>query len=184
MRRWWRSPSPRLRVGTSEARPERVGSPQSTPAKYGEETTSASVAMIRTLETLDYAASLAPDQNIASNPMQSSRSVAGQGCFARCRQKHLTRRANHWHDCIIAQFAGLHPAPADKELFDAIAKSFRQLKLHRLAGGGRSPALCLPRVLPRRVRRSYRREHNSRVDMPKASRCPLLWYFCARVLRA
>ena len=46
--------------------------------------------------------------------MQSSRPVGGQGCFARCRQNILTRRANHWHYCIIAQFAGLPPAPADK----------------------------------------------------------------------
>jgi hypothetical protein len=33
----------------------------------------------------------------------------------------LTRRANHWHYCIIATFAGLPLALADKGLFGAIA---------------------------------------------------------------
>jgi hypothetical protein len=44
----------------------------------------------------------------------------------------LTRRANHWHYCIIAPFAGLPLALADKGAVrrDCRQNLLRQLKLH------------------------------------------------------
>jgi hypothetical protein len=49
---------------------------------------------------------LAPDQNMENNPMQSSRPAAGKDAL-RDGPRHLTRRANHLHYSMIAQFAGI-----------------------------------------------------------------------------
>ena len=67
--------------------------------------------------------------------MQSSLVVAGMDALSYPCENILTRRANQWHYCIIAQFAK-RPWPCPTTGYSsAIAgkKSLPQLKLHRLA---------------------------------------------------
>jgi hypothetical protein len=43
----------------------------------------------------------AENKNLENNPMHSSRGLVGIAAF-RFYEAHLTRRANHWHDVIMA----------------------------------------------------------------------------------